>query len=103
MIPGREGFLASADTGRKEWGNRTWWDFQLRRELDRLADFNHAIRVREPLKMKDEKRRECLDVYLLARLIEADWTERHGLRMRNVRECVLNGEYRIGLREGFEG
>ena len=103
MISGREGFLALADTGRKDWENRTWWNIQLRRELDGLADFNYAIRGREPLKMKDENRRKCLDVYLLARLVEADWTERHGLRMRHVRECVLNGMYRIGLHEGFEG
>jgi hypothetical protein len=46
-------------------------DFDLRRELNRLADLNHAIRcriIREPLKVEDENGSKRLDLHLLARL-----------------------------------
>lgn len=37
--------------------NRTKWDFELRRELNRLADLNYAIRYRfaqESIEMEDK-------------------------------------------------
>jgi hypothetical protein len=51
--------------------NRTEWDFELRRELNRLADLNYAIRghvILEALKVEDENGWKHLNVHLLARL-----------------------------------
>jgi hypothetical protein len=49
--------------------------------------------------MKDENGWKCLDLYLLVRLARVGLADLHGLR--DVCECVLNGMYRIGLREEF--
>jgi hypothetical protein len=43
--------------GGNEGKARTWWDFELRRELNRLADLIYATRghiVQKALKMEDE-------------------------------------------------
>ena len=45
--------------------------------------------------MEDENGWKHLNLYLLADL--------YGLGLRNVRKCVFNGAYQVGLREGLEG
>ena len=58
------------DEGNKE-ENRTQWDFELRCELDRISDFNYAIRgsiTQKALKMEDENGGKCLYLQSLARL-----------------------------------
>ena len=88
-----------------EGNNRTWRDFELRRELNWLADLIYSIRgriVQEPLKMKDKNGWQRLEKHLLARIARVGWANLHGLGLREVRECVLNGVYRIGLGEWVE-
>ena len=49
----------------------TWWDFKLRRELNRSAGFNYVICgciVQEALEMENENRRKCFEEHLPARL-----------------------------------
>jgi hypothetical protein len=55
------------------------------------------------LKMEDKNGWKRLDLHLLARLARAGLADLRGLRLRDMCECVLNGVYRIGLREGFGG
>jgi hypothetical protein len=43
--------------------------------------------------MEDENRRQCLEKHLLARLARARLADLHGLRLRDVCECILNGVY----------
>ena len=60
-----------ASTGRNERENRTEWNFELRRELNTLADLMYAIRgrvVQEALKMENENGWKLLDLHLLAHL-----------------------------------
>ena len=52
--------------------------------------------------MEDKNRWKRLEKHLLARLARAGLADLHRLGLREVRECVLNGVYRIGLGEGFE-
>jgi hypothetical protein len=88
-----------------EGNNRTWWDFELRRELNRLADLIYSIRgriVQEPLKMKDKNGWQRLEKHLLARIARVGWADLHGLGLRDECKCVLDGMHRIGLCEGFE-
>ena len=97
-------FLALAR--RNEENNCTWWDFELRRELNWLADFIYSIRgriVQEPLKMENKYGWQRLEKHLLARIARVGWADLHGLGLRDECECVLDGVYRIGLCEGFEG
>jgi hypothetical protein len=80
------------------------WYFELWRELNGLIDLNYVIRgciVQESLKMEDENRWKRLDLYLLAHLAWAQLTNQYGLVLRDVRERVFNGVYRIGLHEHF--
>ena len=68
------GILSLGQHVRNKGGNRTDWDFELRRKLNRLARLNYAICGRiaqEALKMEDENGRKCLDLHLLARLARA--------------------------------
>jgi hypothetical protein len=70
-------FLASSHA-RNQGGIHTKWDFEFRREPNRLADLDYAIRSRitqESLEMEDENGRKCLDEHLLAPLADASWTE----------------------------
>ena len=86
--------------------NRTWWYFKLRREQNGLSDFNYAIRcriVQEPVKMEDENRWKSLNLNLLAHIARAQLADLYGLWLRDVRNCVFNRVYRIGLREDFGG
>lgn len=53
--------------------------------------------------MEDENGWKRLDLHLLARPARAGLAALHGLELRNVCERVLNGVYRIGLREEFRG
>jgi hypothetical protein len=53
--------------------------------------------------MEDKNGWKRLDLHLLARLARAGLADLRGLRLRDMCECVLNGVYRIGLREGFGG
>jgi hypothetical protein len=88
-----------------EGNNRTWRDFELRRELNRLADLIYSIRgriVQEPLKMKDKNGWQRLEKHLLARIARVGWADLHGLGLRDECKCVLDGMHRIGLCEGFE-
>ena len=51
--------------------NRTKWDFEFRRELNRLADLDYGIRsriVQESLKMENENGWKRLDLHLLIHL-----------------------------------
>ena len=62
--------------------NRTWWDFELRRELNKLTDFIRAIPsriVQEPLKMEDENGWKRLEKQLLARLARSGLANLHEL------------------------
>jgi hypothetical protein len=47
--------------------------------------------------MEDENGRERLDEYLLARLARPGGANLHGLRLRDMCECVLYGVYGIRL------
>jgi hypothetical protein len=97
--------LSLASMGKAEQQSVTWWDFKLRRETNRLADLNYAIRgriVQEPFKMEDENRRECLDVHLLARHVAPRWTELHGLQVRDACECVFYNVHRIVLLDSLD-
>jgi hypothetical protein len=97
--------LSLGERGRNERESRTWWDFELRHELNRLADLIYAIRgriVQEALKMEDENGWQRLEKHLLARLARARLADLHGLGLRDMCECVLNVVYRIGLREEFK-
>jgi hypothetical protein len=103
--PESQGVLAYLARGERK-DNRTKWDFKLRRELNRFADLNYAIRgrvIHEPLKMEDKNGWKRLEKYLLACIARARLADLHRLGLRDVCECVLNGVHRIGLREGFEG
>jgi hypothetical protein len=94
-----------ASSGERNNKNRTEWDFKLRRELNWLANLNYAVRgriVQETLKMENENRWKHLEKHLLARLARVGLANLHGLGLREVRECVLNGVYRIGLGEWVE-
>ena len=94
--PRYEGFLALANTGKTKEISRTEWDFELRREPNRLANLNYSIRCRivhEALKMEDENKWKRFDLHFLA-LADLHWLGR-----RDVRECVSNGVYRIGLQD----
>jgi hypothetical protein len=51
--------------------------------------------------MKDKHGRKCLDQHLLARFARARRADLHGLRLRDMCECVLNSVYRITLRKEF--
>lgn len=76
--------------------NRTDWDFELRCELNRLADLNHTIRcriVQEALKMEDENGWKRLDLHLFARPARAGLLGLDRLELRDVCERVLNGVY----------
>ena len=53
--------------------------------------------------MDNENWWKRFEKYLLARLARARLANLHWLGMRDVCECVLNGEYRIGLHERFGG
>jgi hypothetical protein len=59
------GVLSLGQHGGNKGENLTEWDFELRRELNRLSDLNYAIRcpiVEEPLKMEDENGWKGLDL-----------------------------------------
>ncbi len=63
-----DGMMLSPLTARRKerWKNeiRTWWDFELRCKLDRLAILEYATRGRvgrETLEMDDEHRRKRFD------------------------------------------
>jgi hypothetical protein len=94
-------------SGGKEWETRTWWYFELRGEPNMLPDLIYAIRgriVQEALKMEDENGWKRIEKRLLARLAalaRAGLADLHGMGLRDLCECVLNGVYRIGLRGGF--
>ena len=85
------------------------WNFELRRELNGLADLIYVIRasgliIQEALKMEDENGWKRLDLHLLAHLARAGLAaDLHGPGLRDVCKCILNGVHRIGLREGFRG
>ena len=51
--------------------------------------------------MEDKNGWKRLEKHLLARLSRAGFIDLHWLGLRDVRECVLNSVYRIGLRETF--
>ena len=90
--------ISLGNHGRNEGKNRTKWDFELRRELNRLVNLNYAIRrgiVQEALKMEDENGWKRLDLHLLARPARAGLANLHGLELREVcrSERVLNGVY----------
>ena len=75
--PGHEKFLAGSHA-RNKGGNHTEWDFEFRREPNRLTNLDYAIRsriIQESLEMEDENGRKCLDEHLLAPLADARWTE----------------------------
>ena len=100
-----QGFLAWITRG-NEGNNRTEWDFELRREMNRFADLNYAIRgciVQEPLKVEDKDRWKRLEKYLLARFARVGLADLYGLGVRDVCECVFNGLYRIGLHKRVGG
>ena len=66
-----QGFLALGLGRGNEENIRTWWDFELRRELNWLADLIYSIRGRieqEPLKMEDKNGWQRLEKHLLARI-----------------------------------
>ena len=89
---------------KEEKKTRTKWDFELWRELDRFADLDYATRgriVQEAFEVKDEHGWKRLDQHLLARLARARRANLHGLRLRDVSECVLNCVYRVGLCKEF--
>ena len=52
--------------------------------------------------MEDQNGWKRLEKHLLAPLARAGWAGLHGLGLRDERECILDGVYRIGLRVGFE-
>jgi hypothetical protein len=82
--------------GERHEKNRTWWDFELRRELNRLVDLFYAIRcriVQEALKMKDENGWQRLEKDLLACLARAGLANLHGVGLRDVCECGMNSAY----------
>ena len=51
--------------------------------------------------MEDQNGWKRLEKHLLTPLARAGWADLHGLGLRDECECVLDGVYRIGLREGF--
>jgi hypothetical protein len=51
--------------------------------------------------MEDENGWKRFEEHLLARLARAGLANLHRLGPRDVCKCVLNGVYRIGLRERF--
>ena len=51
--------------------------------------------------MEDENGWNRLEKHLLARLARAVFADLHGLGPRDVRKCLLNSVYGIGLREEF--
>ena len=52
--------------------------------------------------MEDQNGWKRLEKHLLAPLARAGWAGLHGLGLRDECKCILDGVYRIGLREGFE-
>jgi isocitrate dehydrogenase kinase/phosphatase len=109
MIPGQtetRGILSLGEHGENKGENHTKWDFELWRELNRLANLNYAIRcriVQEALKMENENRWKRFDLDFLARLTCVQLGDLHELGQRDVYESVFNSVYRIGLREDFGG
>ena len=86
--------------GQTKRENYTEWDFEFRRESNRLADLDYAIRshvIQEPLEVEDENRWKLIDEHLLARLASARWTELNRLRVRDPYECVFYGLHRFVL------
>ena len=53
--------------------------------------------------MEDENRWKSLNLNLLAHIARAQLADLYGLWLRDVRNCVFNRVYRIGLREDFGG
>jgi hypothetical protein len=53
--------------------------------------------------MEDENGLQRLEKHLLACLARAGLADLHGLGLQDMCECVLNGVYRIRLREEFIG
>jgi hypothetical protein len=53
--------------------------------------------------MEDENGWEHLNEHLLARFARARGANLHGLRLRDMRECVLDGVYGIALCEEIGG
>ena len=51
--------------------------------------------------MKDENGWKRLEKHLSARLARAGLADLHGLVLRDVCQCVLNGVHRTGLRERY--
>jgi hypothetical protein len=52
--------------------------------------------------MEDENGWKRLEKYMLACFVRTGLADLYGLGLRDVCECILNGVYRIGLREGLE-
>jgi hypothetical protein len=102
--PSHEEFLASASTGEAKVKNRTEWDFELRCELNMLADLDYAIRghiIQEALKVEDKNGWKHFDEYLLARLAEVRRAELHRLQVRDPCKCVFYSVHRIMLWTGL--
>lgn len=102
MISRSRDILSLDREEKKKSKTRTEWYFKLRRELDGFADLDYATRsrvVQEALEMKDENGWERLDQHLLARFTRARGSDLHGLRLRDVCECVLDCVYGIALKE----
>ena len=73
--------MTAAEKGEEE---RTWWDFELRRKLDRFAILDYAtsnIVVNEALEMDHEYRWERFDEHRdsLTRFARVRWLDLHGL------------------------
>ena len=58
--------------------------------------------MQEPVEVDNEDGWKRLDLHLLAHLAYAQLASMHELGLRDVHECVFNGEDRIGLREDSE-
>jgi hypothetical protein len=84
--PRRQGhdlFSTSTAVGKGE-EERTWWDFELRGKLDRLAILDYVTRdcvVNEALEVDDEYRWKCFNEHCdsLARFAWVRWLGLHGL------------------------
>ena len=53
--------------------------------------------------MENENGWKSLNLDLLGHVAWAQLADLYGLWLRDVRKCVFNGVYRIGLREDFGG
>jgi hypothetical protein len=53
--------------------------------------------------MEDENGWKQLNEHLLARITQAGLADLYGVGLRELCKRILNGVYRIGLREGFGG